>query len=224
METPLLWYSPGGLETPSLENKYFFFCPKWTSLSYKSVEYFQLLMAIDVFDRKAFLQAVKNKMANENAEAMENIFTLFKCKPKRIMSDDGSEWKADFQTMLKKYDIYHRTTQRGDHRLLGIIDQFSKTNILYRHFTEKNTTSWAEKLDKIVVSYNDTLHQGLCGLTPNDGNKYWMSVRECQDEKLTSYDKDKQDHIIYYDIPEPDGNHEIYEQLVGKEKVRWKNI
>lgn len=55
-------------------------------------------------------------------------------------------------------------------------------------------------------------------------NIYWPSVKKYFKGTVQSYDKEKEEHIIYYDVPEEDGNHEIYEKLIGKNKVRWKYV
>lgn len=55
-------------------------------------------------------------------------------------------------------------------------------------------------------------------------NIYWPSVKKWFKGHVKSYDQTRQEHIVYYDIPEQDGNHEIYEKLVGSGKVKWKYI
>jgi len=150
-----------------------------------------IMVFIDIFDRKVYIKPLKNKTANETATGLKYVLEKHKCIPKRLTSDDGSEWKANFQKTLDEFDIYHRITNVGDHRLLGVIDRFSKTikNIIYRYFTENDTTNWIDKLDNIVKAYNDTPHQGLCGMTPLEAEDYWMSTRECHTKKLKKVKK-----------------------------------
>lgn len=150
-----------------------------------------IMVFIDVFDRKVYIRPLKNKTTKQTSQGLQYILDKYKCVPKRLTSDDGSEWKGEFEKILKQNDIYHRITSVGDHRLLGVIDRFSRTikNIIYRYFTENNTTNWIDKLDNIVGSYNDTPHNGVCGLTPNDAGEFYMSTRECYLEKLKKVKK-----------------------------------
>jgi len=153
-----------------------------------------ILIVIDIFDRKVFAVAMKDKSTHTSTEAMKLIFDLFKCSPSRLTTDDGSEWKGQFQKLLDEKKITHRIAEQGDHKLLGVIDRFSRTlkTIIFKYFTENNTTTWFDMLDNFIKTYNNVPHSGICDMSPNDANKYWMSTRECHLEKLS--------HVVEYNF------------------------
>lgn len=58
---------------------------------------------------------------------------------------------------------------------------------------------------------------------------YWPSVKKWYKGTVQSFDPERQEHVIYYDEAEPDGNHEIYEKIYQNSnkdvvKVKWKYI
>lgn len=152
--------------------------------SAKNNGYSWLLVLIDIFSRKAFVYPLKNKTAGVVAESLAEFFKHI--KPERISSDDGPEFKGAVSALLKSQKIEHRTTAVGDHRVLGVIDRMSKTikNMVYRHFTEMNTTEWTKVINTFIHSYNKRPHEGVCGMSPDEAEKYNMTTRECHLEKV----------------------------------------
>jgi len=62
----------------------------------------------------------------------------------------------------------------GDHNLLGVIDRFSKTikTLINKQFQKNDDTKWFDKLQKLIVAYNNTPHNGIDGMTPNEAEQY----------------------------------------------------
>ena len=144
-----------------------------------------ILIAVDIFTRKAWAVPLKHKTASETSEGMEVILKDSGI-PKVIASDDGSEFKGAFAKLLKDKDIFHKVHDVGDHRVLGIIDRFSKTikTVLYKKFTATNDVKWLDYLKKYISTYNNLEHASLCGMSPNEAEKYTADTLKCHYENL----------------------------------------
>lgn len=143
-----------------------------------------LLVIIDIFDRVCYAYPLKNKTTTEVAEKLKKFFE--KVVPERITSDDGKEWMGAVKALLKEKGVEHRVTEKGDHRILGVIDRMSKTikDMLYKYFTEEDTTNWQGAIDGLIEAYNERPHNGVCNMSPNEAKQYSMSTRECHLEKV----------------------------------------
>jgi hypothetical protein len=58
----------------------------------------------------------------------------------------------------------------NDHRALAIIDRFALTlkTILSKDFIRTKTTHWLDRLDDVIKIYNESPHNSLDGLTPDE--------------------------------------------------------
>ncbi len=151
-----------------------------------------ILIVIDIFNRKTWAEPLKTKNNNDVTSAFKKIISNNNGDyPKKILTDDGGEFKGSFKKILHDNNVIHRVTISTDHNLLGPINRFSKTlkEIIFKHFTENNTTNWTNKLQHFISVYNDTPHLGICNIKPNEANKYFMSVRECFLNKLENVTK-----------------------------------
>ena len=130
--------------------------------------YKYLLLCVDVFSRYAWAIPLKSKKIEGVVKAFESIGS----KPEYLVSDNGSEFIGkEFQDMLKRMGIAHRTAIINDHHALGIIDRLTRTlkNMIYRNFIADNNTKWVDKLDLIIDSYNNTPNKGIYDYKPIDG-------------------------------------------------------
>ena len=62
-----------------------------------------ILIVVDIFSRQAYAQPIKKKTPEQVSTAFKKI--LKHAQPKSIYSDDGSEWKGVFKTLLKELQI-----------------------------------------------------------------------------------------------------------------------
>ena len=60
------------------------------------------LLCVDVFSRKLFCRAVKDKSAKEIREAFKDIFSEANLTPEKLESDQGGEFKGNHQFFEKK--------------------------------------------------------------------------------------------------------------------------
>jgi hypothetical protein len=142
------------------------------------------LIAVDIFTRKAYAQALKSKSTKDVLKALQDIFLDAKAIPQVIASDNGSEWKNEVAEYLEKSGVFHKTNEVGDHHVLGIIDRFSQTikNMLYKYMTDKDETKWTGVLQKFVNSYNKSEHSAL-GMSPLEAEKRPIDVMNIHNER-----------------------------------------
>lgn len=140
-----------------------------------------ILIAVDIFTRKAGASALKSKTPKYALVGLENVIKVLG-KPHVISTDDGSEWKSVVETYLKDKKILHRVAEVGDHNRLGIINRFSRTikDMLYKSFTANDSNDWIDNMKTFIGSYNKTTHTNLCGMTPNEAEKRPADTLECQ--------------------------------------------
>jgi len=125
--------------------------------------------------------------------AFNNILESLECIPYTITTDDGSEYKGEFKKVLEKNKINQRIKEVDYHRSLGVIDRFSRTikTILSKMFTELDSVNWIDYLDNMTTAYNNRPHNGVCGMSPNEAQKYKEDTIRCHLEKIkniTLYD------------------------------------
>lgn len=128
-----------------------------------------ILLAVDIFSRKAIAEPLKNKSEKEVTTAFNKIIS--KEKPKMITSDSGSEFTNNqFKQNAEEQNINLQTVQVGDHQALGIIDRLTRTlkEMTFKHFTQNNTTNWIDHLDTLINTYNNLSHRGINDYKPNE--------------------------------------------------------
>ena len=151
-----------------------------------------ILTVIDVFSRKAYAVALKNKSANDMVDGFEKIFEEAGSMPKVITTDNGKEYLNDkVQKLFDENDIIHDVNEIGDHNALGIIDRFHLTlkMKLEKIMAYNKNSRWLEVLDDVIEAYNDTPHSGIYDVKPNEVDKYkraiaWLNAKKWYGQKL----------------------------------------
>ena len=136
-----------------------------------------ILIAIDVFSKRGYARALKDKKAKtilqmlkqiliENKEFYKNTPYVFKL-PSVIQGDPGGEFTSKIvQEYLKSKGInifYSRGAQKN-----SVAERFILTlkNLLFRFFDLKMTRNWVNILQDIVQTYNLTEHRTI-KMAPN---------------------------------------------------------
>jgi hypothetical protein len=136
--------------------------------------YKYIFVMIDIFSRKAYSKALKNKDIDSTTKALGDIIKENKLQPNSITSDsDSSFLGGKFQKLIEKNKIHHETVILDDHRGLGIIDRFARTlkTIFTRIFLRNKTKNWIDYLDNTITSYNKTPHSSLNNIAPIEATK-----------------------------------------------------
>ena len=90
--------------------------------------YKYIFCAIDIFTRKAYCIAMKNKSNDSVLNAIEILLHLLINIPTVIISDSDSTFLSkQFQKLLEQNNIIHNTVPIGDRHVLGVIDRFALT-------------------------------------------------------------------------------------------------
>ncbi|XP_071136495.1 uncharacterized protein [Mytilus edulis] len=138
-----------------------------SNLSQWNSGYNFILVAIDCFSRRLWMQPSKSKKGVDIAKAFEKI--LQTAKVDKIRSDvDGCFKSKVVQKLFKERGVRHFVTKNEikanyAERVIQTIK-----NKFYRYFTKKRTYRYIDNLQKFVKSYNATPHRSLNNIAPND--------------------------------------------------------
>jgi Integrase core domain len=123
-----------------------------------------LLTLIDVYSRYVRMIPLKHK--SDTPKELAKFFQNIKPTqlPENITSDNDAVFKShETQALMKKYGIKQYFADKGDHRILGLIDRFHRTfrrnMILY--MTINHTLRWIDGLEELLQVYNETPHKTL---------------------------------------------------------------
>lgn len=119
-----------------------------------------VLIAIDIFSRKAYAMPVKSKKGEEIARSMDIL--LQDVKPTYLQTDLGLEfYNIHVKSVLNKYDVelfsvYSENKAALVERLIRTIKER-----LFKIFTHKGNYRWVDVLPHVIDAYNNSYHRGL---------------------------------------------------------------
>lgn len=132
--------------------------------------YRYILVVIDIFSRKVWVEPIKTKTAVSALEAFQKILKKMDKTPIKINADDGSEWKGIFGQFLKKnnIDLYHTYSEFHS----SIVERFHRTlkDMINKYFTEHQTHRYIDNLQTFINTYNNKKHSTL-KMSPNEASK-----------------------------------------------------
>lgn len=125
--------------------------------------YKYILMVIDVFSKRAWAKALKNKTGPEVTKAMESIFKENPDHiPKNLHTDEGREfYNQHFQRLMSDNYINHYST--FSKMKASIVERLNRTilNKLWRQFNLQGSHKWLNHLQSIIDTYNSTTHRTI---------------------------------------------------------------
>ena len=119
-----------------------------------------ILTIIDVFSKKAWSVAIKNKKGSSILEAISPILT--KNTPLFIHADQGNEFfNKELGNFLKKHNITLYST--NSEVKASIVERFDRTlkEKMWRYFEYSNDYKYIDILDDLIDSYNKTYHRSI---------------------------------------------------------------
>lgn len=126
--------------------------------SRKNLGYRYILIVIDVFSKKAYAVALKNKTAKSTSDAMETILIQVGNRVRNLQTDDGTEFfNRSMKRLLVRFgDINHYSTYTV--KKASIVERLIRTikRKLYMHFSLKGSYKWFDVLDTVMDKYNNT--------------------------------------------------------------------
>lgn len=131
-----------------------------------------MLIVIDVFSKRAWVKALKNKTGSEVTKAMASIFKENPQHiPKNMHTDEGKEfYNAQFKHLMQSHGINHYSTYTS--MKASIVERLNRTilNRLWRLFNLQGSHKWINNIQTIIDSYNATKHRTI-KMRPIDVNK-----------------------------------------------------
>lgn len=121
-----------------------------------------LLTIIDALTKFAYVVPLRSKTALEVTRAFRKILNdAKKGIPKAISSDKGKEFKNSHMTnLLNKYGVKQQFLLTTSPFKASIVEIFNKTikSKIFKYLTATKQRRYIDVLDKIVLSYNSTIH------------------------------------------------------------------
>lgn len=130
-----------------------------------------ILTVINIFSKKAYARALKNKTGREVTRAMTSILDSIEHSIKNLHVDRGSEfYNGVMQKMLTDRGIHLYSTFSS--KKAAIIERFNRTlkSKMWKIFSLRGSYKWIDILSKLINEYNDTKHRTI-GMKPNQVNK-----------------------------------------------------
>jgi len=130
-----------------------------------------LLVIVDGFSKKAYVEFLKKKDSSSMIQAFTKILKKAKVAPNLLFVDQGKEFVSKpFEKFLashkiKRYNTFSKIKSSFAERFIRTI--FSKIS---RYMTEKKTKRFIDVMDDFVNTYNNTFHRTI-QTTPNSVNK-----------------------------------------------------
>lgn len=129
--------------------------------------YRYIFTAIDLFSKKAYAFALKDKTDKTVAEALKKL--LVKVKPSSIRSDNGSEFiSKEFQKVLERHGIKQVLSLPGKPQSNGEVERFNGTlkRMINKIIQIEGSFDWVKELDRAVENYNIS-HHDVTGQSPD---------------------------------------------------------
>lgn len=124
----------------------------------KNMKY--ILIVINIFSKKAYARALKNKSGPEVTRAMQSILTSLHHPIKNLHVDNGKEfYNATMKQMLQQRNINMYSTYST--MKAAIAERFNRTlkNKMWKQFSLRGSFKWIDILQSLISEYNNTKHR-----------------------------------------------------------------
>ena len=129
-----------------------------------------ILVLINVYDRKLYAQPVKNKSSSEVATVLRSILSRLPARPVFIFSDAGPEFLGEVQVLLDRAGITQKMrSDPHDVNALAVLDRAIQN--LKKRLAEslsERPGEWSQRVAEVVEQYNKTPHETLLGEPPDE--------------------------------------------------------
>ena len=118
------------------------------------------LVAVDVFTRLAYTQAMETKTAATTARAFRTILERANAKPAILTTDAGTEYLREFARMCNDEGIILRTKRVEDTNAIAVVDRAMSTlklDLRKRH--QQQGAPWPNLLQAVTSAYNSRYHE-----------------------------------------------------------------
>ena len=124
-----------------------------------------VILAIDTCTRYVMAKAVRDAKAETAAKFMKRIILDY--YPLEVLSDNGSEFAAEFETLLQYAGIKHFRSASRHPKTNGMVERANQTisQIMRTLIVEKKHEDWVRALPYAVSSYNSAVNE-VTGFSP----------------------------------------------------------
>ncbi len=115
-----------------------------------------VLVAIDHYSKWCEAKAVADHGAKTAARFLEDEVICRYGVPRFVLTDNGGEWAAEFDTMCSDYNIHHQRTAPHWPLCNGMAERLIQTikhGVTILSSTPDNTNCWDEQLAKVMFGY-----------------------------------------------------------------------
>jgi hypothetical protein len=115
-----------------------------------------ILVAIDHYSKWCEAKAVVDHGAKTVARFLEDDLICRYGVPRFVLTDNGGEWGAEFETMCRDYAIHHQRTAPQWPQCNGMVERMIKTlkhGITVLAANHANANCWDEHLAKVLFGY-----------------------------------------------------------------------
>jgi len=168
-------------------------------------QYKYLMVVVDVFSRKVWLEKLPDKSAPQTAFAFRKVCQRAGIFPSFLMSDNGTEFKGEFKEFCEEHNIKQQFSPTYTPQANALAERAIQDirKIIRGFFTKNKNFRWIDLVQQIEDNKNNTYNSTLKH-TPNE---------------IWSRDKNIPKKV---DIPEADRenvSHPINKRLIAQENV-----
>ena len=132
------------------------------TLATRNAGFNYILVLIDCFSKKLFLEPLKSKRGEETAAALRKIFNRSPFLIQSFIADEGLEYRNQYvKNLFAEFNIhfYHIRTKLK----ASSAERVNKTikSLIWKYFTQNNTKKWVPFLQDIADHYNKTYHRAI---------------------------------------------------------------
>lgn len=128
-----------------------------------------VMLVVDTFSRKVWLEKMRTKGAKQTAKALQNVFDKAGIMPSVIMSDNGTEFKGEFADLCKEHDIKQNLSRTYTPQSNALAERSIEDirKIMRAFMTSENDLNWASRLKVIEDNKNHTYNSTIKA-SPNE--------------------------------------------------------
>jgi Integrase core domain len=131
-----------------------------------------LMVAIDVFSKKAWVKTMRNKSAATSLTLIKQLVEEIAPPIKALFFDRGTEFKNQYVRQFlaeKNIKMIHPNSETK----AAVVERFNRSfqDLIYRFLTEHETERYVDVLPQLIETYNNRGHRTLQFLTPNEAEK-----------------------------------------------------
>lgn len=155
--------------------------------------YKYIVTIVDLFSRKTWLCKLTTKNPYKIRDAFVSVIARANVSPNHLLSDQGTEFRTDFDEYLQAEGIVHRRTRAYSPMANGVVERTNQTvrKLLRATMIFNDNKVWHTHLSEIEDNINSSYNSSIKA-TPNDvwiANKNPIMVRDLPTTVVTPNDK-----------------------------------